>query len=49
MRPFTIIDADGPDGVFKNEGDLSDLIEIVRSFGPTPQVRTEANPNEGTS
>ena len=31
--PFTVIDADGPDGVFSNEGDLSDLFDIVRSFG----------------
>ena len=40
--PFTVIDADGPDGVFEKEGDLSDLIDIVRSFGSRPQERTEA-------
>ena len=31
--PFTIIDADGPDGVFENEQELSELIAIVRGFG----------------
>jgi len=33
--PFTVIDADGPDGVFDNEEDLTDLIKVVHSFGPT--------------
>ena len=30
--PFTVIDADGPDGVFENEEELSELITIVREF-----------------
>ena len=47
--PFTVIDADGPEGVFENEGDLSDLIEIVRSFGSRPQERTEGNLNGRTA
>ena len=47
--PFTVIDADGPEGVFENEGDLSDLIEIVRSFGSRPQERTEGNLNVRTA
>lgn len=44
--PFTVIDADGPDGVFENEVDLTDLIKIVRSFGFTADERSEDNPNE---
>lgn len=44
--PFTVIDADGPDGVFENESDLSDLINIVRSFGPADEERPDENPNE---
>lgn len=44
--PFTVIDADGPDGVFEHESDLTDLIEIVRSFGPKAEERVEENPNE---
>ena len=46
--PFTVIDADGPDGVFSNEGALSNLFDIVRSFGLRPQERTGANTNVGT-
>ncbi|WP_065331629.1 DEAD/DEAH box helicase family protein [Tritonibacter mobilis] len=44
--PFTVIDADGPDGVFENEADLSDLIEIVRSFGLSAEERPDDNPNK---
>ena len=47
--PFTVIDADGPDSVFENEGDLGDLFEIVRSFGSGAEQRHEANPNERKS
>ena len=47
--PFTVIDADGPEGVFENEGDLSDLIDIVRSFGLRAEGRPEARPNERKS
>lgn len=44
--PFTVIDADGPDGIFENESDLSELIDIVRSFSPTDEEGPENNPNE---
>jgi len=44
--PFTVIDADGPDGVFENEVDLTDLIEIVRSLGSTANEHSKDNPNE---
>ena len=43
--PFTIIDADGPEGVFENEDDLIDLIDIVRSFG----FRAEGRPKTRSS
>ena len=42
--PFTVIDADGPDGVFENEGDLSEIIEIVRSFGLRPEGAPRSKP-----
>ena len=45
--PFTVIDADGPDGVFEDENDLIDLIDIVRSFSPRTEERPEINLNEG--
>ncbi|HLP67265.1 MAG TPA: DEAD/DEAH box helicase family protein [Rhizobium sp.] len=32
--PFTVIDADGPDGVFDNEKDVDELMEIVDQFAP---------------
>ena len=43
--PFTIIDADGPDGVFENEEELSELFAIVRGFGrrPTADGRGDAD------
>nr|WP_272212338.1 type I restriction-modification enzyme R subunit C-terminal domain-containing protein [Marinicella sp. W31]MDC2878253.1 type I restriction-modification enzyme R subunit C-terminal domain-containing protein [Marinicella sp. W31] len=45
--PFTVIDADGPDGVFEQESDLTDLIEIVRSFGPRAEERPEKTRTRG--
>ncbi|MBW2624235.1 MAG: hypothetical protein JRD68_15110 [Deltaproteobacteria bacterium] len=33
--PFTTIDSDGPDGVFPNEKDVDDLIEVLETFQPT--------------
>ena len=47
--PFTVIDADGPDGVFENENELLDLIEIVRSFGPKNVEHLAINSNARTS
>ena len=44
--PFTDIAADGPDGVFEDEVDLTDLIEIVRSFSSLIEQRSEGNPKE---
>lgn len=44
--PFTVIDADGPDGVFEDEADLIDLIEIVRSLGPSSEKPNKSNPKE---
>lgn len=44
--PFTVIDADGPDGIFENEADLNDLIEIVRTFSFSAKERPDDNPNE---
>ena len=45
--PFTVIDADGPDGVFHNEDELSELLDIVRLFGRHTKTNelTEANAN----
>lgn len=32
--PFTVIDADGPDGVFEREDEINDLLEILTVFAP---------------
>lgn len=32
--PFTVVDADGPDGIFENEQDIDELMEIVDQFAP---------------
>ena len=43
--PFTVVDANGLDGVFENENEVSDLLEVVRRFGPPPGDRPETKPN----
>jgi type I restriction enzyme R subunit len=47
--PFTVVDADGPDGVFQDEADLTDLINFVRSFGSAAEERPDETPNERKS
>jgi type I restriction enzyme, R subunit len=32
--PFTQVDSDGPDGVFHNEEQMDDLINILEAFKP---------------
>lgn len=44
--PFTVVDADGLDGVFEDENEISDLLEVVRGFEPPAGDRPETNPNE---
>ena len=44
--PFTVVDADGLDGVFEDETEINDLLEIVRRFGPPTEDRGAINPNE---
>ena len=45
-RPFTIVDSDGLDGVFEQEGDVNDLIEVIRMFGPPQKVQPRTSLNE---
>lgn len=44
--PFTVVDADGLDGVFENESEVSDLLSVIRAFGPPTREGSPANPNE---
>lgn len=32
--PFTVVDIDGPDGVFENNQDIDELMEIIDQFAP---------------
>lgn len=44
--PFTVVDADGLDGVFK-DNEVSDLLEVVRRFGPPTDDGGDTNEYEG--
>jgi type I restriction enzyme R subunit len=44
--PFTVVDADGLEGVFEREDEVSDLLQVIRAFGPPDGDRTHPNPNE---
>ena len=44
--PFTVVDADGLDGVFEREDEVNDLLQIIRAFGPPEGERMQTNPNE---
>lgn len=44
--PFTVVDADGLDGVFENENEVSDLLEVVRRFEPPAEDSSEAKQSE---
>jgi type I restriction enzyme, R subunit len=41
--PFTVLDADGPDGLFKDESQLDELLAIIESFGVTKSISAEGN------
>ena len=45
-QPFTIVDADGLDGVFEQEEDVNDLLEVIRLFSPPQEGRATTNLNE---
>ena len=42
----TVVDADGLDGVFEDETEVSDLLSVIRVFGPPIGDGSPANPNE---
>ncbi len=44
--PFTVIDADGLDGVFEDEDKVADLLKVIRAFGPPEADGEETQPNE---
>jgi type I restriction enzyme R subunit len=44
--PFTVIDADGLDGVFEREDEVNDLLQVIRAFSPPEREGTQPNSNE---
>jgi len=40
-QPFTIVDADGLDGVFEHPQEIKDLLQIVNVFAPPPEAIIE--------
>ena len=44
--PFTVVDADGLDGVFEREEEVNDLLQVIRAFAPPEGEGTQPNPNE---
>ncbi len=36
-QPFTVVDADGPEGIFERREDVDDLMKIVNLFAPSPR------------
>ncbi|SDH76574.1 DEAD/DEAH box helicase family protein [Roseospirillum parvum] len=47
-QPFTVVDADGPEGVFERAEDIDELMKIVNLFAPPPTGDAGTNTNERT-
>ena len=41
-QPFTVIDADGVDGVFTQDEEVNDLLEVIRMFSPHEEASSTA-------
>ncbi len=39
--PFTLVDADGIDGVFPREEDADALVRVIQTFGPVSDVHSD--------
>ena len=37
--PFTLIDAEGPAGVFSDESQMTELLDLIDSFGPSTRIQ----------
>ena len=44
--PFTVVDADGLDGVFEREDEVNDLLKVIQAFGPPEGEGMQPNSNE---
>lgn len=46
-QPFTVIDADGPEGIFDNGEDIDDLMQMIELFGSHIEADTKVEKNNG--
>lgn len=46
-QPFTVVDADGPEGVFDKPDDIDQLMKIVSFFAPSPRDDDGADTTQG--
>lgn len=47
-QPFTVVDADGPEGIFDRREDIDDLMTIVSQFAPPLQRKDGIDPSTRT-
>lgn len=46
-QPFTVVDADGPEGIFDKPDDIDQLMKIVNLFAPAPKGDDGADTSQG--
>ncbi|WP_461668010.1 type I restriction-modification enzyme R subunit C-terminal domain-containing protein [Paenochrobactrum sp. BZR 201-1] len=46
-QPFTVVDADGPEGIFDKPDDIDQLMKIVNLFAPAPKGDSGAETSQG--
>ena len=47
-QPFTVVDADGPEGIFDRLEDVDDLMKIINLFAPPPESEDGTDCNDRT-
>lgn len=47
-QPFTVVDADGPEGVFDKPEDIDDLMKVINLFAPPPKGGIGDDTGKGT-
>ena len=47
-QPFTVVDADGPEGVFEKPEDIDDLMKVINLFAPPPKGGIGDDTGKGT-
>lgn len=48
-QPFTVVDADGPEGIFEKSEDIDDLMSVVNLFAPVSKGTGSAISNKRTT